>query len=157
MYHLNSLFLLSYFQNELDMCKIKPRECQNVEFKSSWQEEFLKWICGFANAQGAGFIDTWGRGYKKIHDGFKKAGLPMPTVKSHCGGTLVTFQRGYDVISGRKNVTSGVTSDVSSSVSSSTNYMARPFNHAKEGCFDSRGQYECWPLDCVNTRIMKNI
>jgi ATP-dependent DNA helicase RecG len=118
MYHLNSLFLLSYFQNELDMCKIKPRECQNVEFKSSWQDEFLKWICGFANAQGAGFIDTWGRGYKKIHDGFKKAGLPMPTVKSHCGGTLVTFQRGYDVISGRKNVTSGVTSDVSSSVSS---------------------------------------
>lgn len=58
----------------------------------------------------AGFIDTWGRGYKKIHDGFKKAGLPMPTVKSHCGGTLVTFQRGYDVVSGKKNVTSDVTS-----------------------------------------------
>ena len=38
----------------------------------------------------AGFIDTWGRGYKKIHDGFEKVGLPMPTVKSHCGGTLVT-------------------------------------------------------------------
>lgn len=58
----------------------------------------------------AGFIDTWGRGYKKIHDGFEKVGLPMPTVKTHCGGTLVTFQRGYDVISGRKNVTSNVTS-----------------------------------------------
>ena len=62
----------------------------------------------------AGFIDTWGRGYKKIHDGFKKAGLPMPTVKSHCGGTLVTFQRGYDVITGRKNVTSDVSSSVGS-------------------------------------------
>lgn len=47
----------------------------------------------------AGFIDTWGRGYKKIREGFEKAGLPMPTVKSHCGGTLVTFQRGYDVVS----------------------------------------------------------
>lgn len=35
------------------MSKIKPKECQNVEFKSSWQDEFLKWICGFANAQGA--------------------------------------------------------------------------------------------------------
>lgn len=58
----------------------------------------------------AGFIDTWGRGYKKIHDGFEKMGLPMPTVKSHCGGTLVTFQRGYDVVSGRKNVSSDVTS-----------------------------------------------
>ncbi len=54
----------------------------------------------------AGFIDTWGRGYKKIHDGFVEVGLPMPTVKSHCGGTLVTFQRGYDVVSGRKNVSS---------------------------------------------------
>ena len=38
----------------------------------------------------------------------------MPMVKSHCGGTLVTFQRGYDVVSGRKNVTSDVTSNVTS-------------------------------------------
>ena len=62
----------------------------------------------------AGFIDTWGRGYKKIHDGFEKVGLPMPKVESHCGGTLVTFQRGYDVISGRKIVPSDVPSDVPS-------------------------------------------
>ena len=60
----------------------------------------------------AGFIDTWGRGYKKIQDGFKAAGLPMPTVKSEFGGTTVTFQRGYDLVSGRKNVVSGVVSDV---------------------------------------------
>lgn len=62
----------------------------------------------------AGFIDTWGRGYKKIQDGFKAAGLPMPTVKSELGGTTVTFQRGYDVVSGKKNVSSDVSSDVSS-------------------------------------------
>ena len=62
----------------------------------------------------AGFIDTWGRGYKKIREGFEKAGLPMPTVKSHCGGTLVTFQRGYDVVSGRKNVSNDVSSSVGS-------------------------------------------
>lgn len=48
----------------------------------------------------AGFIDTWGRGYKKIREGFMKAGLPIPTVTSHCGGTLVSFQRGYDIVSG---------------------------------------------------------
>ena len=35
------------------MAKIKARECQNVEYKSSWHDEYLKWICGFANAQGA--------------------------------------------------------------------------------------------------------
>lgn len=28
------------------------KESQNIEWKQSWQEEYLKWICGFANAQG---------------------------------------------------------------------------------------------------------
>lgn len=70
----------------------------------------------------AGFIDQWGRGYSKIYDGFKAAGLPMPTVESHCGGTLLSFQRGFDVVSGKKfvpstieNVVSDVVSDVVSS------------------------------------------
>jgi ATP-dependent DNA helicase RecG len=27
-------------------------ENQNIEFKSSWHDEYLKWICGFAKAQG---------------------------------------------------------------------------------------------------------
>ncbi len=28
------------------------RENQNIEWKESWRDEYLKWICGFANAQG---------------------------------------------------------------------------------------------------------
>ena len=35
------------------MSKIRPKECQNIEFKRIWKDEYLKWICGFANAQGA--------------------------------------------------------------------------------------------------------
>jgi ATP-dependent DNA helicase RecG len=27
-------------------------ESQNIEYKSSWHEEYLDWVCGFANAQG---------------------------------------------------------------------------------------------------------
>src|SRR5690606_19079871 len=27
-------------------------EHQNIEYKSCWRDEYLKWICGFANAQG---------------------------------------------------------------------------------------------------------
>ena len=27
-------------------------ESQNTEYKESWRDEYLKWICGFANAQG---------------------------------------------------------------------------------------------------------
>lgn len=38
-------------------------ECQNVEFKEIWREEYLKWICGFANAQGG-----------KIYIGINNAG-----------------------------------------------------------------------------------
>src|SRR5450830_1340459 len=27
-------------------------ESQNTEWKQSWRDEYLKWICGFANAEG---------------------------------------------------------------------------------------------------------
>ncbi len=41
----------------------------------------------------AGFIESWGRGWKKICDGFVAAGLPKPTIESKQSGVLVTFQR----------------------------------------------------------------
>lgn len=27
-------------------------ESQNIEWKSKWKDEYLEWICGYANAQG---------------------------------------------------------------------------------------------------------
>ena len=27
-------------------------ESQNIEWKETWWDEYLKWVCGFANAQG---------------------------------------------------------------------------------------------------------
>lgn len=41
----------------------------------------------------AGFIDTWGRGFKKIREGFEMAGMPMPKVENFCGGVQVTIER----------------------------------------------------------------
>ena len=41
----------------------------------------------------AGFIESWGRGWQKICNGFQAAGLPKPTIESAQGGVLVTFQR----------------------------------------------------------------
>ena len=32
------------------------QENQNIEFKESWRDEYLKWICGFANADGGSLI-----------------------------------------------------------------------------------------------------
>ena len=43
-------------------------EQQNIEFKSSWHDDYLKWICGFANAQG-------GRIYIGKDDAGKAVGL----------------------------------------------------------------------------------
>ena len=43
-------------------------ESQNIEWKESWRDEYLKWICGFANAQG-------GRIYIGIDDTGKVVGI----------------------------------------------------------------------------------
>ena len=44
-------------------------ESQNIEYKESWRDEYLKWICGFANAHG-------GRIYIGVNDDKKVVGLP---------------------------------------------------------------------------------
>ncbi|MCD8235082.1 MAG: putative DNA binding domain-containing protein [Prevotellaceae bacterium] len=44
-------------------------ESQNIEYKESWRDEYLKWICGFANAQG-------GRIYRGVNDDKEVIGLP---------------------------------------------------------------------------------
>ena len=41
----------------------------------------------------AGFIDTWGRGYMKIREGFEAEGIPVPRVQNFCGGVQVTVER----------------------------------------------------------------
>ncbi len=51
-------------------------EQQNIEYKQSWRDEYLKWVCGFANAQGGRIyigIDDKGKvtgvdDYKKLMD-----------------------------------------------------------------------------------------
>ena len=60
----------------------------------------------------AGFIDKWGRGYKKIRDGFTAAGMPMPKVENFCGGVRVTVER--TKFMEMTNVTDNVPSDVPS-------------------------------------------
>lgn len=44
-------------------------ESQNIEHKQSWHDEYLKWVCGFANAQG-------GRIYIGLDDNGQVIGLP---------------------------------------------------------------------------------
>ena len=69
----------------------------------------------------AGFIDTWGRGYMKIREGFEAAGIPMPKVQNFCGGVQVTVQRTkfMQMMNVGNNVGNNVASNVVSSVVSS--------------------------------------
>ena len=46
-------------------------EMQNIEYKEIWKDEYLKWICGFANAQG-------GKIYIGVDDGGNPVGLDYP-------------------------------------------------------------------------------
>ncbi|WP_320113215.1 winged helix-turn-helix transcriptional regulator [Draconibacterium orientale] len=65
-------------------------EQQNIEYKQGWHNDYLKWICGFANAVcGVNSIDTWGRGTLKIINLCKEAGLPEPEIKELNGGIEV--------------------------------------------------------------------
>lgn len=35
---------------------MNPGENQTIEWKESWRDEYIRWICGFANAQGGRLI-----------------------------------------------------------------------------------------------------
>jgi hypothetical protein len=41
---------------ETSLEEIMKRETQTIEFKQSWHDEYLKWICGYANAQGGKLV-----------------------------------------------------------------------------------------------------
>ena len=47
-------------------------EKQNIEYKESWSDDYLKWVCGFANAHGG-----------KIFIGIDNAGIISGVEKSH--------------------------------------------------------------------------
>ena len=73
------------------------REQQNIEWKESWREEYFKWICGFANAQG-------GRIYIGKNDDGHVVGLPnirklledLPNQVRDLMGILVEVNRHED-------------------------------------------------------------
>ncbi len=41
----------------------------------------------------AGFVESWGRGYKKIAEEFERAKMQLPTIEETGGGVMATIQR----------------------------------------------------------------
>ena len=69
----------------------------------------------------AGFIDTWGRGFQKVRDGFEAEGLPMPKIENFCGGVRVTIERtNFIKLSASGQTSSQTTTQTSSQIGSQT-------------------------------------
>jgi len=65
---------MNLYLSAIKMKSKKMPEQQNIEYKSSWHDDYLKWVCGFANANGGNIfigIDDDGKivgvaDYKKL-------------------------------------------------------------------------------------------
>jgi len=65
-------------------------ESQNIEYKSNWRDEYLKWICGFANAKGGTlFIGMDDSGNVVGFEDFKKLLEEIPNKVKDILGILV--------------------------------------------------------------------
>ncbi len=92
-----------------------------VEWKECWRDEYLKWICAFANTQGvlpenwtidnlltkhysksnnpdianvfyrAGMIEAWGRGISMMMKACREYGNPTPVLRYDAPGMWVEF------------------------------------------------------------------
>ena len=71
-------------------------ERQNIEWKRSWQDEYLKWICGFANAQGGSIppeLVIWNEG--PIPQEIKDLNAPHSSVPRNRLIADICFKTGY--------------------------------------------------------------
>ena len=102
--------------------RLKHPESENIEYKSNWNDDYLKVISAFANTNGgeliigvddkkkvlgvmdakkllvkvfyfAGFIESWGIGTVKIVDNFLQQGLPEPDFIEEFGVMEVIFYK----------------------------------------------------------------
>lgn len=65
-------------------------ESQNIEYKESWRDEYIKWICGFANASGGKiYIGISDKGFVTGIDDAKKLLEKIPNKTRDILGVLV--------------------------------------------------------------------
>lgn len=75
-------------QKFADMHKM---ENQNTEYKETWRDEYIKWVCGFANADGGNiYIGIDDNGNIKGIDNAKKLTQDLPNKIKDILGILVS-------------------------------------------------------------------
>ena len=64
------------------------REHQHIEWKESWRDEYQKWICGFANADGG--VLVIGRNDRGAVVGVEARSIPVGKTWTHVGRRAAT-------------------------------------------------------------------
>jgi ATP-dependent DNA helicase RecG len=70
------------------------KESQHTEWKESWRDDYLRWICGFADAEGGVLVigrNDKGRGIEKINHECREHGIDPPLYDSSMSGLMLTF------------------------------------------------------------------
>ena len=110
-------------------------ESQNIEYKkhSSYPRNH-----NIANVfYKAGFVESWGRGFKKIAEEFERACLPLPTIEENGGGVMAIIQRKtVDEVIAERDGNVGV--NVGDFVGDFENDRKRFGGNAKSGCHKAR-------------------
>ena len=90
---------------------MKREESQNVEYKESWHDKYLEWVCGYANIcripsrrrnkcladvfERLDLMERKGSGFKKLYEGYEKLsvnlGKRMPSLESESDYFRVTL------------------------------------------------------------------
>lgn len=75
---------------------MKREENQTVEYKESWHEKYLEWICGYANAfERIDLMERKGSGFKKLFEDYERIavnpGRRLPQLESEVDYFRVTL------------------------------------------------------------------
>ena len=106
-------------------------ESQNIEHKESWRDEYLKWICGFANAQGGrvyiGVEDDGSlTGVDRMFREMEEAGQPAPEYRQNEFMVYATIRQHGDAagqLNGDDSVSKGVNGGVNGYVNGEVNSL----------------------------------
>ena len=72
---------------KLNINHLTMTENQNIEWKESWRDEYLKWVCGFANADGGRLV------IGKNNNGAEKSDITIPEIAQQLNRTERTIER----------------------------------------------------------------
>lgn len=121
-------------------------ESQNIEFKESWRDEYQKWICGFANAQGdtlyIGLRDNSEvcgvQDAKKLMEDIPNKVRDMMDYAEHSPIQIRVYENKLEIING------GVLPEGWTVETLLSSHLSMPYNPDIANTFFRAGEIEAW-------------